>query len=179
MQVGEFQIEGTTYEILQATAVELDQVLSVLVQAAEWLKLRGIRQWGHYLDGATEERHELLQSIQQGEVYLVRQGEVPAGTITLQATPGDWDRQIWGDVSDDDALYVHRFAVARAFGGQGLGKEMLDFAEQHGRALGKRYLRLDCVGHNHRLNEYYKRRYQFQGHASHIGMLFSRYEAAL
>lgn len=178
MSVGTFQIDQESYEILQATPAELGQVLSILVQAAEWLKRRGIRQWGHYLDGGTEEEQELRRSIERGEVYLVRLGAEPVGTITLQTEPSDWDRQLWGDVTDE-ALYVHRFAVARDFSGRGLGKRMLDFAEERGRELGKRYLRLDCVGHNQRLNEYYKRRYQFQGHASNIGMLFSRYEHTL
>lgn len=179
MSVGDFTIDQTAYEIVKASPADLDQVLSILVQAAEWLKLRGIRQWGHYLDGATEEKQELLQAIERGEVYLVRQGERPAGTVTLQVAPSEWDRQIWGDDAADDALYVHRFAVSRDFAGQGLGKHLLDFAEERGRTLGKRYLRLDCVGHNRRLNEYYKRRYNFLGHSPHIGMLFSRYEHTL
>lgn len=179
MRAGECSIDQAGYEIVQASPADLDQVLSILVQAAEWLKLRGIRQWGHYLDGATEEKQELVEAIERGEVYLVRQGGRPAGTVTLQAAPSEWDRQIWGDVADDDALYVHRFAVSRDFAGQGLGNQMLDFAEERGRSLGKRYLRLDCVGHNRRLTEYYQRRYSFQGHTPHIGMLFSRYEHTL
>lgn len=141
-----------------------------------------MRQWGHYLDPAEADavRAELAGAIAAGEVYLAVQDGQVAGTISLQRAPSDWDRQIWGEAAaGQEAVYVHRLAIDRKFAGQGVGDRMLDWAEQGGRAEDRRFLRLDCVAANERLNAYYARRYQYAGQAANIGMTFSRYEAVL
>lgn len=162
--------------ISKATPGDAGAALSILIWAAEWLRDQGIQQWGHYLDGSGEA--DLLAGIGRGEVYLVRQNGQAVATISLQPAASEWDQIIWGP-DDGQAAYVHRLAIDRTFAGQGLGDQMLDWAEAQSRALGKRYLRLDCVGQNERLNRYYSRRFAFKGQGSNIGMLFSRYERDL
>jgi GNAT superfamily N-acetyltransferase len=163
-------------EIVQAAPAEAEAVLALLQQAAQWLRDRGIKQWMHYLDPSAAS--DLTRAVKAGEVYVARLGGRIVGTMALLPSPGEWDRQLWGDVADD-ALYVHRLAVDRSAAGAGIGDRMLDWAEGHARATGKRFLRLDCVGHNARLNAYYARRYCGRGQAANIGMSFSRYEKEL
>lgn len=145
--------------------------------AAEWIRSKGINQWGHYLDGTG--RADLAEAIQNGDVYLCTVEGRPASTISLHLTPSDWDRQIWGAAADDGAVYIHRFAVGRAFAGTGLGTRLLDWAEEQARTEGRRYLRLDCVADNETLNAYYARRFQPRTQAANIGMVFRQYEKVL
>ena len=92
------------------------------------------------------------ESIAAGEVYLLRRGGAPVGMLLLQWS----DRELWGDVPED-AGYVHKLAVRRAYAGEGLGREMLRWAEGEAAAAGKRYLRLDCMADNPPLRAYYER----------------------
>ena len=74
------------------------------------------------------------------------------GTLALQWS----DEEVWG-YAPGDAGYVHGLAIRRDFAGLGLGRELLRWAEDRAALSGKRYLRLDCVAKNRRLNEYYER----------------------
>jgi len=59
------------------------------------------------------------------------------------------------DATEDDALYLHGFAVRRALAGRGISLAMLTWAAERRREAGKPLLRLDCVAHNARLVRYY------------------------
>lgn len=165
------------YRMVRAEPHDLEQVLALLVQAAQWLRSQGLRQWSHYLN--EDMAPELAEAIAADQVYLALAGDRPVGTISLQRAPSEWDRTIWGAVASDEAVYVHRLAVHRTHAGRGVGAFMLDWAENYARQHGYRYLRLDCVGHNERLNAYYQLRFTLKGHAENIGMTFSRYERQL
>jgi GNAT superfamily N-acetyltransferase len=166
-------------EIVKAVPAEAGTVLSILREVAEWLRARGIQQWTHYL--VPEAGADVDRAVERGEVYVARQDGRILGTMALLPSPGEWDRQIWGEVGEHEAIYVHRLAVVRSAAGAGMGDRLLDFAEAYARAAGKRYLRLDCVSHNERLNAYYARRYQLRGQAPALerGMTMSLYEKDL
>ncbi len=165
------------YTFTRATASEQEPVLAILIAAAKWLQSKGINQWEHYLQGDGEQ--DLAAAIGRGEVYLVTRDGRPVATISLQPKPSDWDRAVWGEVDEAEATYVHRLAIDREFAGTGLGEAMLDWVADQARAEGKRYLRLDCVGENERLNAYYAKRYSFKGRTPHYGRTFSKYEQEL
>ncbi len=135
------------FEVVQAGPEHTDTVLSILREAAQWIQAKGIDQWP--ADGFS--REQTAVRVEAGEVYLaLRDGEA-AGTLQLQRS----DPFIWGAMPDD-ALYVHRLAVRRAFAGQGLGHALLRWAEERAAAAGKTYLRLDCMEENEALNRYYR-----------------------
>lgn len=63
-------------------------------------------------------------------------------TITLNAYA---DPEFWTAADDpDDALYVHRMAVARSASGQEIGSALLDWAARHVVDAEKKWLRLDA-----------------------------------
>ncbi|MEI8406204.1 MULTISPECIES: GNAT family N-acetyltransferase [unclassified Kribbella] len=128
-----------------ATPAEVGDVLTVLDEAAAWLRDSGIDQWPDRFESAWVE-----PAIERGETWLARLDGVVAGTITL-----DWDDPLWSDL-EGTAGYVHRMAVRRS--ATGLGAALLDWAVATTRALGCTYLRLDCVTSNTRLRSYYESR---------------------
>lgn len=123
-------------------------MISILEEAGQWLLERGIYQW---LPGSFS-RDRIANSIESGQIYLAKQGEEAIGTLTLQWS----DKLMWGDVPAD-AGYVHRLAIRRAFAGMGLGRMLLQWAEDTVASAGKRYLRLDCWTDNPALRQYYER----------------------
>lgn len=128
-----------TLTIVQAQPSDIDIVISILEEAGQWLP-------GPF------RRDRIASSIELGQVYLAKQEEEAIGTLTLQWS----DKLVWGDVPDD-AGYVHRLAIRRAFAGNGLGRLLLQWAEDIAASVGKHYLRLDCWTDNLTLCQYYER----------------------
>lgn len=143
--------------IIQARPSDIDTIQAIYDEIAHWLLARGIRQW------LPEDfsRQRTLASIERGQLYLARQGEMPVGMLTLQ-----WaDTFIWGDVAAD-AGYVHGLAVRRAFAGKNVGGALLQWAGEMALTEGKDYLRLDCWSDNFALCRYYER----------VGFTFKRFK---
>ena len=154
--------------IVRARASELDTVLSILEEAAQWLVSTGIEGW----QPGSFSRQRIADRIEREEMYLAEVGGRSAGTLALQWS----DEETWGNVPED-AGYVHGLAIRRDFAGQGLGRELLRWAEDRAAASGKRYLRLDCVAENRALNEYYRRAgFVYCGRVMVLGLEVSLYE---
>jgi GNAT superfamily N-acetyltransferase len=137
-----------TITIAQAQPSHIDIVISILEEVGQWLLERDIYQW---LPGSFR-RDRIASSFELGQVYLAKQGEEVIGTLTLQWS----DKLMWGDVPGD-AGYVHRLAIRHAFAGMGLGRLLLQWAEDTAASVGKHYLRLDCWTDNPALCQYYER----------------------
>lgn len=126
-----------------ATAEDLPEIVTILAEASAWLLGRGIRQWPGQFP-----QELLVQSVANGELFVVLQDGQTAGTVTLQ-----WaDPMFWGDRSD--AGFVHRLAISRAYAG--IGKQVIWWAQSQVLAHGRNYLCLDTLTSNARLCRYYE-----------------------
>jgi GNAT superfamily N-acetyltransferase len=126
-----------------ASIDQAGEVLSVLDEAAGWLRDRGIAQWPARFEPSWVE-----DAIRRGETWLVETDGSVEATVTL-----DWSDPVWAD-AEGSAGYVHRMAVRRQ--GAGLGRVILDWAAEVARHRGCGALRLDCVASNGRLRAYYE-----------------------
>jgi len=135
--------------IVRAQQADLDRVLEILEEASRLLISKGLETQWH--PGPTF-RQSILENIDQGEVFVVRDIKATIGTITLQWS----DMKLWGDLPLN-AGYVHKLAIIRSYSGQRLGLRMLQWAETKARAEGKKYLRLDCLASNKTIREYYEK----------------------
>jgi GNAT superfamily N-acetyltransferase len=135
--------------IVRAQRADLDRVLEILEEASRWLISKGLETQWH---PNPTFRQSILENIDRGEVYVVKDLKETVGTITLQWS----DKKFWGDLPLN-AGYVHKVAIKRSFSGQSLGLRMLQWAEAKARAEGKRYLRLDCLAGNKTIRGYYEK----------------------
>jgi GNAT superfamily N-acetyltransferase len=135
-------IELTGVVVRRAAPHESAAVLSVLDEAAADLAARGVEQWPPAF------RREWIEpALDAGCVWLAEVAEAPVATLTLQ-----WVDPLWSD--DDDAGYLHRFAVRRH--AAGLGARLLEWVAGAVREVGREWLRLDCVAANSALRAYYE-----------------------
>ena len=89
--------------------------------------------------------------VAQGWVFAARRDTNLIGSLTLV-----WeDPFVWGS-RNEAAGYVHMVMVDRAFARLGLGRSLLDWAEQRIIRAGHRRPRLDCVRTNVALREYFE-----------------------
>jgi RimJ/RimL family protein N-acetyltransferase len=130
-----------------ARSSESGQVAGLLLEVSSWLHGRGIPQWL-----TPHPRERLEAEIQAGEVLVLEEAGEIIGTVTLTRVPDPY----WPDAgADADAVYLHRLAVRRARAGQGIGREMVRWAERHLAESGVRRLRLDCMASSARMRAYY------------------------
>ncbi|WP_070121015.1 GNAT family N-acetyltransferase [Bacillus marinisedimentorum] len=155
---------------------DLANIQELLVQAGKWLQEKGLEQWDYYVHDIDGNTADVIESIERGSTYLLKDGLVNAGTITVETSPGEWDRGVWEEeASGADAAYVHRLVVNRFYAGRGIGEKLLNWAEDHAEQQGKTRLRLDCLASNESLNAYYKRIFPFKGVSPYFGG-HSKYE---
>lgn len=65
------------------------------------------------------------------------------------------DRAIWGERDRDDAVYIHRFCTHPLYRGRRYVDAMVVWAKEFARQRGRRYVRLDTLGHNTGLIKHY------------------------
>lgn len=68
-----------------------------------------------------------------------------------------FDPQIWEDRNIDPSVYIHRIATNSIFKGQNLVGEIVKWAKTYASENGKKYIRMDTVGENRGLIDYYQK----------------------
>jgi GNAT superfamily N-acetyltransferase len=136
--------------IVPAEPEDVSALLAFREEAAAWLSRLGTDQWQRPYPAA-----KLLETIEAGTVFMVRDGEVTVATITLtpEAENGLWSERELGETS----LFVNKLTVARTHAGQNLGGRLLDWAGDRAFRGGVKWLRLDAWTTNEGLQEYYRR----------------------
>jgi GNAT superfamily N-acetyltransferase len=98
----------------------------------------------------------MLANVEAGETFVVwDDAHTPAATITINR----WAKpELWTDQERaEPALYAHKVTVDRAYGGQGLGAELLDWAGTKAADEGADWLRVDVWTTNEHLQHYYRK----------------------
>lgn len=65
------------------------------------------------------------------------------------------DKEIWEEKDQDDSIYIHRIASSPAFRGQRFIRNIVLWAKNYANEHGKKFVRLDTLGHNSRLIQHY------------------------
>ena len=156
--------------VRQATADDTHALVDILTEALQWVeRLDGTIMW---VEGELEEG--LVRAEAEAGMFVVAEAEGRIiGAVRFQLE----DQLFWPDIDGSDSAFVHRLAVRRSHAGQGVSTALLQWAVDRARALGKRYLRLDCDADRPRLRTLYER-FGFRLHSyRQVGAYFvSRYE---
>jgi GNAT superfamily N-acetyltransferase len=115
---------------------ELSTFLSILREAADWLRAAGRPLWTPEMLS----EQAVLSQYDMGELFLCRVDHDPAGAMILAGE----EAMHWPGKNPGEATYLHKLAVRRAYAGTGLSARMLAFAKEYARGAGRTYLRLDC-----------------------------------
>ncbi|MGW7514618.1 GNAT family N-acetyltransferase [Streptomyces sp. NPDC054796] len=136
--------------ITPATPDDLSKLLAFRQEAAAWLRELGSDQWSRPYPA-----DKLLATIEAGTVFMLRDGDVTAGTITLTPEP---EEGLWTDDElTEPSLYINKLTVARTHAGRNLGGQLLDWAGDRAYRASAKWLRLDAWTTNEALQRYYLR----------------------
>ncbi len=136
-------------QIRQATPQDVEVVADILKEAARWLEQAGMPLWQE----AELEPAAISADVHAGLFFLAELSGTPTGTVRFQLD----DPLFWPDARPQEAAYIHRLSVRRAYAGTGLSTALLRWAVVRAQTLGFRYLRLDCVASRPRLRAVYER----------------------
>jgi GNAT superfamily N-acetyltransferase len=156
-------------QIRQATPQDVEVVADILKEAARGLEQAGMPLWRE----AELESAAISTDVHAGLFFLAEHSGTPAGTVKFQLD----DPLFWPDAHPQEAAYIHRLAVRRAYAGTEVSMTLLRWAVGRTQAVGFRYLRLDCVASRPRLRAVYER-FGFEHHSNRqVGPYFvSRYQ---
>lgn len=139
---------------------DLDKVVGLIREAADWLGSKGIDQWQEPWPDRAGQRERILNDLFKAKTWLVRDGKTIAGTITIDTDePLDLnERSVWPpDESQRSVLYVRRVIVSRRYARLGLGACLLDWAADVAkRDHGAELIRVDVRTTNRKLHAYYE-----------------------
>jgi GNAT superfamily N-acetyltransferase len=139
---------------------DLDNVVGLVREAADWLGNKGIDQWQEPWPDRAGQRERILNDLFKGRTWLARDGKTTVATITIDTDePLDAEeRPVWPtEESQRPALYVRRVIVTRRYARLGLGAALMDWAADVAqRDHGAELIRIDVRTTNAKLHAYYE-----------------------
>jgi ribosomal protein S18 acetylase RimI-like enzyme len=147
--------------VARASSDDALTILTLRDDLAAWMVEHGIEQWR-----SGEMPLAWIETCAaHGWLFAASRNGSLVGSVTLVWT----DPFVWGD-QNEPAGYIHMLMVRRADAGSGLGRRLLEWAENQIRSSGLCVARLDCVRSNARLREYYESAgYSLVGHRDFPG----------
>ncbi len=141
-------------KITNSTSADIPKIFELYRIATAYMQSKNQVSWPEF-------SKELIQTeINENRQWkLLLEGEIACIWATTQT-----DALIWGAKDLEPSLYLHRIATNPHFRGRNLVKQLIDWANGHGKAKGLTYLRMDTVGLNKGLIGHYKKLgFQFLG----------------
>lgn len=134
-------------EIKNSVIEDTDNIFKLYKTATDFQKTRFTVHWPEF-------KRELIQ----GEITENRQWKIIINNqiACVWAIAFD-DPQIWEERNEDPAIYIHRIATNPDFRGQNLVGEIVKWAKVYAAEHNKKYIRLDTVGDNPGLINYYEK----------------------
>ncbi len=132
-------------EIKNSSLRDVDAILKLYDAAIELQTKKNMVIWPKF------ERSLVEKEIQEKRQWKIMIDNEIACTwsITFQ------DKEIWGEKDDNNSIYIHRLAGNPDFRGYRFIDVIVQWAKAYALSKGRRYIRLDTLGNNTRLIEYY------------------------
>ena len=142
------------FKIELAKIQDLDRVKKIANDCALEMISKGIFQW----DENYPNIEIFKKDIDNQNLYVYRDNAIVLGCIMLSLSKDEvYDNVKWL-TKDEKNLYVHRLAVDPKYQKKGIGKLLMDFAEDFAKSNNYISIRLDTFSQNPRNNKFYKSR---------------------
>lgn len=134
-------------QLLRSTPADIDEIFRLyrLASAYQAATANATVVWPDF------ERSMVEQELAEGRQWKIMLGDTIACVWAITFD----DPQIWGAKNADPAVYIHRIATNSECRGQGLVKDIVQWAKEYARQHQKKFVRLDTVGENQGLIAHY------------------------
>lgn len=141
-------------KIRLAKAEDLNSIKLLTEACALAMQEKGIFQWNEHYPS----REKLAADIDKKELYVLEDTSEILGIIVLTAEMDEEYIPIEWLTENGNNLYIHRLATHPAKWGNGLGRKLMDFAEEFARQQNFDSVRLDTFSRNKRNHIFYESR---------------------
>ena len=136
-----------SYELEQANINDIDVILELYSERMQWFKDNNIKQWTRYL--SNHPKSEFEEAISNKNYYIVKDsGKIIAG-FELSTNSKDW--------KDSITLAYYISKIVTKVGYKNIGDFIFKECKEIAKRDGKKYLRLDCIKSNEKLNNIYEK----------------------
>ena len=133
---------------------DLKDIMKMIHNCANDLISKNIFQWNEKYPS----RDIFLSDIEKKNLFILKNNSGIIGCIALSHEKDIEYTDVKWLTKDDKNLYLHRLAVDPKFQKKGIGKLLMDFAEDYARNNKFKSVRLDTFSKNERNNRFYKSR---------------------
>lgn len=131
-------------EILPFQLKDQKRVLKLYKNVTRDLRSKDNDQWDHFYPNRIVIKRDLTNQ----SLYGIIEDDLVIGAVVIDGVQNEkYEKIRWHDHSGIAAC-IHRLAVQPQSQGKGIGKELLNFAEQQARSLGYTSIRLDVYSKN-------------------------------
>ncbi|MGC6507342.1 MAG: GNAT family N-acetyltransferase [Myxococcota bacterium] len=147
---------------------DIDMIIRLTRACGRHMRANGIDQWDeHYPDRAV-----ILNDLHTQTLFAYRKGTEILGIVVLNEAQDDEYADIgWSTNETDRNIVIHRLAVRPDQQGKGIGRKLMDFAEQWAKDNHYDAIRLDTFSQNQRNQRFYANR----GYTN-LGPVFLKYK---
>ena len=147
---------------------EIDAIIQLTKACGQHMRDNGIDQWDEdYPNHAVIER-----DLETKTLFAYREHNKIIGIVVLNETQDEEYKEMnWSTSDNDRNLVVHRLAVLPHHQGRGIGRILMDFAEQWASTNNYDAIRLDTYSQNPRNQRFYRQR----GYTE-LGAVFLQYK---
>lgn len=135
------------YKIELANINNIDSILELYYERIKWFKDNNIKQWNGYLK--IYPKKEFINIIKNKKYYIIKHDDEIVGGFELSTNSKYWNDNI------TPAYYIYK--VVTKVGFKNIGKIIFDKCKEIAIKDGKKYLRLDCLKDNLKLNKIYEK----------------------
>ena len=134
---------------------EIDAIVQLTKDCGKHMRDNGIDQW----DEDYPDRTVIMNDLDTETLFAYREKGNVIGIIVLNESQDEEYEEInWSTSEDDRNIVVHRLAVHPDKQGKGIGRTLMDFAEQWAKNNHYDAIRLDTYSQNPRNQKFYTNR---------------------
>ena len=139
-------------KVEKANTHNILEVMYLLQHCIEDFNKNSVYQW----NTSYPDYFRLLSEVENGALYIIKTKGVCIGTITFD----EQQESVFDDVdwknSTDKYLVIHRIAVFPTWQKKGVGRKLIEFAEQYAKDNDYKSIRLDIAGSSEHLIKSYE-----------------------
>jgi ribosomal protein S18 acetylase RimI-like enzyme len=134
-------------EIKNSQMEDIHKIFDLYKIATDFQKMKSVVPWPDF------DREMVKEEISEKRQWKI----VIDNQIACVWATAENDPQIWQERDEDPAIYIHRIATHPDFKGRNLVGEIVAWSRDFAKEKNKKYVRMDTVGENRGLINYYKK----------------------
>jgi GNAT superfamily N-acetyltransferase len=134
-------------KIKNSTSQDIDEIFRLYKIATDFQKTKFIAHWPVFDRLLIE-----TEVLEDRQWKIIINNEIACVWATTFSDP-----QIWEERDHDPAMYIHRIATNPNFRGKNLVGEIVQWSKDYATQYKKKYIRMDTVGDNKGLINYYQK----------------------